>query len=153
MGRKIPKSADALIAGAATYDAPAAEAASAGSSPASDAMSAGELGLGVGGLALGALGGIAQAGMSLYALREQRKEAKKTRRANMALWREQKRMAEKQFEAEQGFERQKLGEQKVQNASDRYLGYVKTMDDMFSSNINRFATLGTLQQNLANRRR
>jgi len=112
-----------------------------------------EMGLGL----LGAGANIAGAGinayMSLYALQEQRKEAKRVRRANAKLWREQKRMAERQFQAEQGMERVKFGEQRVQNAADRYLGYVKSIDDMFTSNTQRFTQLASLQHDLAQRRR
>ena len=112
-----------------------------------------EMGLGLLGAGANIIGAGINAGMSLYALQEQRKEAKRVRRANAKLWREQKRMAERQFQAEQGMERVKFGEQKVQNAADRYLGYVKSIDDMFTSNTQRFTQLASLQHDLAQRRR
>ena len=112
-----------------------------------------ESALGLAGAGANIIGAGINAGMSLYAIQEQRKEAKKVRRANMKLWREQKRMAERQFQAEQGLELAKFGEQKVQNAADRYLGYVKSVDDMFTSNTQRFTQLATLQHSLAQRRR
>lgn len=112
-----------------------------------------EMALGLVGAGANIIGAGINAGMSLYALREQRKEAKKVRRANMKLWQEQKRMAERQFQAEQGLELAKFGEQKVQNAADRYLGYVKSVDDMFTSNTQRFTQLASLQHSLAQRRR
>ena len=112
-----------------------------------------EMALGLAGAGANIIGAGINAGMSLYAIQEQRKEAKKVRRANMKLWREQKRMAERQFQAEQGLELAKFGEQKVQNAADRYLGYVRSVDDMFTSNTQRFTQLATLQHSLAQRRR
>ena len=112
-----------------------------------------EMALGLAGAGANIIGAGINAGMSLYAIQEQRKEAKKVRRANMKLWREQKRMAERQFQAEHGLELAKFGEQKVQNAADRYLGYVKSIDDMFTSNTQRFTQLATLQHSLAQRRR
>jgi len=98
-------------------------------------------------------GQVAKPAMGLYALREQRKENAKARRLNLRLWNEQKNMAKHQFKVEQAMATEEFGEKKKMNAADRYLGYIKSIDDMYSSNTKNFASLAALQNEIMRRRR